>query len=416
MTVIKSKYVQEASAVEFLNNLMNKGKLGRLSFELTRRCNFNCRHCYTNQPAGSREERTQELSTSKILSLLEEAEAIGCQTIQMTGGEPLLRQDFATIYKRTRQLGMNVSLSTNAALITKELADLFAQYPPGDGILVSIYGLSDEEYEKTTGQKGGLDKVKRGLKLLKERNIQVSIRANLLDPQPGLEQEFQAFVREFTHDEETPVNWPMKLSLRQYHDSDEANDRIKNLRFSGKEWVQRAIQENPDYFFVEMGAALCRLSGISGNKPFVCQAGIKLGAVSYDGMYKPCMVFGKSDFDIDLREHTLAEAVAMTRERMLTLTSQHPNFEKQCARCFLRANCKSCPGRSDAEHGKFDQPVDYFCELAHEEARYFNLLGPDEKAWEIADWRTRIEALRNRLVEKGVDYRSTIPRGEKGDE
>jgi hypothetical protein len=38
-----------------------------------------------------------------------------------------------------------------------------------------------------------------------------------------------------------------------------------------------------------------------------------------------------------------------------------------------------------------DKPVDYCCEVAHVQARYMGLLKEGEKAWEVKDWKNRVD-------------------------
>ncbi len=106
--------------------------IGRLDMELTERCNNNCAHCYINLPANDEAAKARELSTGEIQDILLEAVSLGCLTVRFTGGEPLLRDDFETLYLFARRLGLKVLLFTNATLITPHLADLFARIPAGD--------------------------------------------------------------------------------------------------------------------------------------------------------------------------------------------------------------------------------------------------------------------------------------------
>jgi hypothetical protein len=43
------------------------------------------------------------------------------------------------------------------------------------------------------------------------------------------------------------------------------------------------------------------------------------------------------------------------------------------------------------EDGTLDGPVDYFCEVAHVQAKVLGLLKGGERAWEIADWEKRLD-------------------------
>jgi hypothetical protein len=47
-------------------------------------------------------------------------------------------------------------------------------------------------------------------------------------------------------------------------------------------------------------------------------------------------------------------------------------------------------------HGTLDTPVGYSCQVAHAQARNLGLLAERERAWEIIDWRKRIESLKSK--------------------
>ncbi|MBE3130644.1 MAG: hypothetical protein IMZ54_07990, partial [Acidobacteria bacterium] len=61
-------------------------------FEMTARCNLDCRHCYINLPAGDRAAKKRELGADEIGRLSGEAAALGAVWCLITGGEPLLRK------------------------------------------------------------------------------------------------------------------------------------------------------------------------------------------------------------------------------------------------------------------------------------------------------------------------------------
>ena len=88
------------------------------SLELTARCNNNCRHCYINLPVGDKAAKEEELSFEEIKGIADEAISLGAIWCLLTGGEPLLREDFFDIYLYLKRKGLLVQVFTNAVLIT----------------------------------------------------------------------------------------------------------------------------------------------------------------------------------------------------------------------------------------------------------------------------------------------------------
>jgi MoaA/NifB/PqqE/SkfB family radical SAM enzyme len=118
--------------------------LGSLDLELTERCNNDCIHCCINLPMEDVAARRRELDLAHLKEILAEVAALGALSVRLTGGEPLLREDFIDLYLCARRLGLKVRLFTNARLITPELADLFARIPPLEKIEVTVYGMGPQ--------------------------------------------------------------------------------------------------------------------------------------------------------------------------------------------------------------------------------------------------------------------------------
>ncbi len=120
---------------------LGRGRVpGMGSFELTRRCNLACPHCYLGDDRGG-----EELSTRDVLRILEEMAGAGTLMLTLTGGEPMLRADFPEIYRRAHGLGFLVTVFTNGFLLDARARALFAEAPPR-AIEVSLYGVGDEDY------------------------------------------------------------------------------------------------------------------------------------------------------------------------------------------------------------------------------------------------------------------------------
>ena len=101
---------------------------GILTLEVTRRCRRSCAYCYNACDASSGGPH-EELPADRLLPLVQDALAGSRMgSVQISGGEPLLRPDVFEIVSGIRSLGANVSLATDGALIDDEVAATLARH------------------------------------------------------------------------------------------------------------------------------------------------------------------------------------------------------------------------------------------------------------------------------------------------
>jgi radical SAM protein with 4Fe4S-binding SPASM domain len=84
-------------------------------WELTLACNLRCITCEVDAGESARDE----LSTEEALRVATELAVSGCEKVCLTGGEPLLREDWPVIAHRLAQLGLEVTLITNGVLVDR---------------------------------------------------------------------------------------------------------------------------------------------------------------------------------------------------------------------------------------------------------------------------------------------------------
>ena len=115
-----------------------------IQWHLTERCNLRCSHCYQD---GSRQ---QELSTDEVLSGLDEIEDLFSSwsevhglrllpSFNITGGEPLLRNDLFVILGGLADRGWDAFVLTNGTLIDAETARRIAGLGV-KGVQISLEG------------------------------------------------------------------------------------------------------------------------------------------------------------------------------------------------------------------------------------------------------------------------------------
>jgi len=99
-------------------------------FELTRRCNLDCPHCYIHGGPA----RADEMPATEFYRLLDEFAEMGVWAVAFTGGEPTLHPEFAGLVRRARENRLLVGIATNGMFLTHELLDSM----PRDGVIISV--------------------------------------------------------------------------------------------------------------------------------------------------------------------------------------------------------------------------------------------------------------------------------------
>jgi len=335
--------------------------------EITARCNNDCRHCYINLPAGDRAARAAELTTAEILDIASQAAGMGAVWCLVSGGEPLLRSDFADIFLMLKRQGLLVSVFTNACLVTAEHVELLRRYPPRD-IEVSVYGATRETYEAVTRRPGSFAAFTRGLDLLLESGVKVRLKAMALRANANELPAMAAFCRTHTKDY---YRFDPLLHLRFDGDA-RRNAEIRAERLSPAEIV--AVERADEERFGALQKGCDKLIGpdeehAACDHLFHCGAGNGSFSVGYDGTFRLCSSLWHPDATYDLRHGTLAEAWEQVVPRVRDLRSRNPEFLEKCRRCGIINLCLWCPAHAALETGEMDEWIEYFCAVAHERAK-----------------------------------------------
>ncbi len=120
---------------------------------VTYRCNQRCLMC--DLPLRPNGEKRTELSRSEWLRVIDDIAADGGGTFNISGGEPLLRQDLAEILAHIRAKGLPASVNTNALLLNHDATrERFLAHAP-TAVNISIDGADAETYERLRGSEGG---------------------------------------------------------------------------------------------------------------------------------------------------------------------------------------------------------------------------------------------------------------------
>ena len=346
--------------------MKDKQTLFSFDLEITARCNNNCRHCYINLPAGDHTAKKKELSLKEIQAITDEAVSLGAFWCLITGGEPLLREDFSEIYLYLKRKGLLVSVFTNATLITDEHIRLFKKYPPRD-IEVSVYGVTKKTYEQVTRKSGSFAAFMRGLDLLLKSRVKVRFKAMALRSNIHELPKIASFCRQRTKDF---FRFDPFLHLR-FDRNPIRNKEIKSERLTPSEIVNLERSDPERFQSLEKGCdklIIPEFSHITCNHLFHCGTGNGSFDVSYNGLFRLCSSLWHPDCVYDLRKGKLTDAFKNFVPKVRDMRSDRKEFLETCRVCPIINLCLWCPAHSHLETGELDAPVDYFCKVAHARA------------------------------------------------
>jgi radical SAM protein with 4Fe4S-binding SPASM domain len=334
------------------------------SIELTYRCNLNCVHCYLGPQTERHKRSTEEMNTRKVFDIIDEITDAGCLYLLLTGGEPLLRNDFSEIYHHAKKRGLLVTVFSNGTLITNKIAELFRDLPPHE-VEISLYGATAPTYEKITGVQGSYEKCMRGIKLLLDSGIKVNLKTILMTLNSyelfemeniakgfGCRFRFDAAISSCMGGDKTP------LSLRV--PPEEAIDK----EFSNHERLERW-----EKFFEESK------SHTLTDDLYGCGAGVTSFNVDPAGNLQPCIMV--LDICYNLSETGF---IAAWKDLTSRIKDKKAGSDFPCRGCEKINLCGYCPAFFRLENGAEDMLSEYICrmgDLRYQRIRDHHLEGAD---------------------------------------
>ncbi|MBT5971745.1 12,18-didecarboxysiroheme deacetylase [Desulfobacula sp.] len=149
----------------------SKDKKPVVVWNMTRRCNLKCVHCYARSEDISYDN---ELNHEQSIAMIDDLAEFGVPVLLFSGGEPTVHPRLVEYAKHAVSKGMRAVISTNGTLITKEKARVLKE------IGLSYVGISldglEETHDKFRGVKGSYKKVMVAIKNCQEAGIKVGLR------------------------------------------------------------------------------------------------------------------------------------------------------------------------------------------------------------------------------------------------
>jgi radical SAM protein with 4Fe4S-binding SPASM domain len=150
-----------------------------ISWNVTRRCNLSCNHCYLPATLRSKNSRAMspscELSTEKALQVIDQIAHVNPEVMLiLSGGEPLLRLDIFELAEYASGKGMMVVLGTNGVLLDDEVARRLKQSGV-TGVSISLDSANPEGHDWNRLVNGAWTKAVKAVNIARDHDLSVQI-------------------------------------------------------------------------------------------------------------------------------------------------------------------------------------------------------------------------------------------------
>ena len=171
MISISRLYCGSAETMDALRYGSEKHKRPVVVWNMTRRCNLKCVHCYSS---SRNIKYRNELTTDEGKNLISDLADFGSPVILFSGGEPLMREDLPELARFAVDKGMRAVISTNGTLLTRKTVDTLKK------IGISYAGVSLDgmkiTHDRFRGVEGAFDATLKGIRICRDKGIKVGIR------------------------------------------------------------------------------------------------------------------------------------------------------------------------------------------------------------------------------------------------
>jgi radical SAM protein with 4Fe4S-binding SPASM domain len=347
-------------------------------FDLTYRCNERCVHCYLDH------EDYGELTTSECMDALEQLARSGALFLTFSGGEIFLRKDLEEILAAARRLQFDISLKTNALLVTPERAKMLQRFGVRR-VQISIYSSDPAIHDAITKVPGSLQRSLASIPVLQERGIHVKLAC------PLMKENLSAYRGVMALAERLGVPYVLDLTITPMMDG---SHRPLDHRVSSEALLpvlqDSALQSCGTKFIPEewssaptLGSSVSSGMESSAYEDLPCSAGHNSCYISPYGEVYACVQLPMPAGNIrnERFEEIWNNAPALERIRNVR-ESELPI----CASCVIRLYCERCPGLAWMEGGDLLGPYERACSLAEQKAKAAGVASP------MSSWHAKISA------------------------
>lgn len=318
-----------------------------ISWDITKKCNLKCKHCYSNAGVSFQDE----LSTEEAKQLIDEISEMGIPELIILGGEPFTRGDLFEIIEYAVNKFIDVAVATNGYYINNETAKKLSKLNL-IGIQVSIDSSNEKQHDKFRGINGSFKKSLEALKILANHDCPTVV--NTVITKDNIEQLEDIIklcislnVRKYRFIKYIPSGRGIS-NFNQYAISQEQNKKmqkqIEDLKNKYEEYIEVADDKS--------------MAFLKGDNQLFCTAGISTLSIKANGDVVPCSYINENEFVCgNIKKDTLYRIWNGTKIRIFRCAE---SMVGKCRTCQYLDVCKGgCKAASYGLYGTSDVAEPY---------------------------------------------------------
>lgn len=315
-----------------------------VSWNLTRRCNLMCPHCYIDSRVSKPGPRNSELTLDEAKLVIDELSYLNSHLMLiLSGGEPMLRDDIFEIIKYASEAGFITVMGSNGILLTKENLNLLKKAGL-KGVGVSIDSATSGYHDSFRGLPGAWEMSVDAIRSAREAGIEAQMDVSLTDKNAD---QIEAFIELGVSLSVKAINFfflvctgrAMKTDISAFS-YEAALKKIVELLGKEKRLMVRARCAPHIYRLIyENGAGIPE--GTRG-----CLAGRHYMRIDHEGYVTPCPY-------MPLRLSNIKEKslTAIWEESPQLRQMREGTYKRRCGSCKYTVICGGCRARALTETG-----------------------------------------------------------------
>ena len=308
-------------------------------FELTARCNFNCNMCYVHLDEQQIKGIGSELTNEQWLNIARQARDAGMLYLTLTGGEVFARPGFRELYEQLSQMGFLIQILSNGYLIDESVMEWLGEIQPYT-LRFTLYGASNDTYERVCGVKNGFDRVSHAVDLVKQAGIPFYMVSTIVKENL---QDLEAMHR-FAAEKDVEFRATTSVVKAVRGATQDAEAHRLDILAGHKELLGEMISQGVDCLYHHT------------DDPFdVCGSYRKGFWITWNGNLQLCSFMSNPAVPLN-DSSAFLDAWQLLLEQLERIPKP-----KACKTCRYEGFCAKCPGLLSAECGSCTEITAEFC-------------------------------------------------------